>query len=298
MMSEDSRAENYLRHLGAKFRYVNGIDISAFTKGWETRNAGRPVPVREKAVEEYMSRTENGSPMPAPIIWKGPNGYEILDGVQRMVVASIMNMTQINGYLVITDSEDLLEKIRMTANPALQGYNEDPEWTRRQAVERLVIQRHMSAEEVARICGWKASYVRDLAEILDFSFKIRCLGGPNLADNMVRAISTRVTIKEMEAARKPIAEFFNIVAKSKFSAADAEPFLDEFFSPTSNGKHQHGEYIKRLESFKENEEVVVRLTGRKKHRMPIDVRLAREDDECYHRAQGDGDQGESASLHG
>lgn len=273
MFTKDSRTENFLNQIGVSFRYTNALTLSDLSTGWAERNLARPVPVRDEAVMEYATLMESGSAAPAPILAKTESGYDILDGVQRVSAAMLSGFTKLSAYVVESDSDETLTAIRVLANARLQGRAEPLEWTRRRAVEVLVGQKGMSIAEVAKLGGWRQPDIAKIAKALDWGFKIRCIGGPDLPDVMIETIAKHTTQEVITKAPEVMAEFFNALKQSQFSAADAEPFVEEFFRPVA-GKI-HNAYVARLEDFKNEPEVATRLLGRKSASMPLDVSLLR-----------------------
>lgn len=273
MFTKDSRTEVFLTQMGVEFRYTNNVAFSELSTGWDAKNLARPTPKREDAILEYAALMESGSPAPAPILSASPEGYHVLDGVQRLCAAQFGGATKISVYVVMSDSDDMLDSIRLLANLRLQGRQEPPEWTKRRAVEILVVQRHMTPEEVSRLGGWTSADVLRLAQVMDFGFQIRCIGGPQLPDSIVEVVSRCVSKEDLSKYKKPFAEFLETIKEGKFSAADAEPFIREFFAPAT--KPSHDLYKERLESILENPEVETRIKGRRGYSMPVDVRLRR-----------------------
>jgi hypothetical protein len=186
MFTTDSRTENFLTAMGIKYEYCNGLRLpDDFAKGWNTENIGRTVAVREDAVLEYAALMEAGSAAPAPILCKTEDGLRVLDGVQRLSAAELQQTTRISAYVVSTDNEDSLASIRVLANARMQGRAEPAEWTRRRAVEVLVVGRGMSAAEVAKMGGWKTADVKRIADAIELQSRICHIGGPELSDAML-----------------------------------------------------------------------------------------------------------------
>ena len=275
MYTTDNRTETFLTAMGANYQYTNDVQYGDLSPGWKERNLARPMPVRENAVLEYASLMEAGSAAPAPILHKATGGHNVLDGVQRLVAGELRGYKHFSAYLVTCDSDDLLMAIRMLANARLQGHPEPPEWTRRQAVEMLVIQRGLSAAEVAAMGGWQESDVIRLAKVLDWGFKIRCIGGPTLPDNLVNTISEHVTQDELKRAPKPIAEFCNILKQARFSNDDAAPLVADFFQPIHKNSKRHETYQDRLADVVKQPEVQIRLHGRRGPRYELHAELSR-----------------------
>lgn len=274
MFSPDSRTETFLTTMGVSFEYAPSVEFSALKRGWEGHNIARPTPQRQEAILEYALLMEQGSAAPAVILHLTPAGLDVLDGVQRLSAAQVAGASQVAAYLVSCDSDNLLTAIRLLANVRLQGHQEKPEWTRRQAVEHLVIQRGMSCAEVARMGGWREADVRRLSEVMDYGFKLRCLGAPLLPDSLIEAIRKRIPIETVHKAVKPVVDFLDASQRANFSASDLEPHLDAFLAPYA-GHNWHEELTDRLEHFLHTEEVNIRLHGRQGQPMSHDINLRR-----------------------
>lgn len=275
MFTTDTRSETFLTQMGVEYSYSNKVGFAELAGGWNVKNWARPVPIRDEAVMEYASLMEAGSPAPAPILHRTNEGYNVLDGVQRLAAAELNGITKLSAYLVTCDSEDVLMAIRVLANARLQGHPEPPEWSRRHAVEMLVIQRGMSTEEVASMGGWKPSEITRLRTILDWGFKIRCIGGPCLPDNLIETISQHTTQDNLTKAPKPICKFLNTLKQVRFSNSEASPLVEQFFKPISHSSKLHDSYEKRLAEIMDEPEVQVRLHGRQGSAVPRHVLLQR-----------------------
>jgi hypothetical protein len=276
MFTKDSRTENFLTSMGVAFKYSNSVAFSDMAKGWSETNLARPVAKREEAIIEYATLMESGSAAPAPILHGMEHGYDVLDGVQRLAAAELAGYTKLSAYVVECDSDDVLTAIRVLANARLQGRPEPPEWTRRRAVEILVVQKGLSVAEVAKMGGWRPADVEKTSRALDWGFKIRCIGGPQeMSDAMIETISKHTTQEELVREPTLIAEFLTTIKQAQFSASDAEAFVEEFFQPISKASKIHQVYKERLETFKQDPEVVTRTLGRRGTTMRQDVNLRR-----------------------
>ena len=271
MFTKDNRTENFLTQMGVEFSYTNNLSISDLADGWEEVNIARPVPIRDEAVLEYSALMESGSAAPAPIIFEG----EVLDGVQRIAAAQLFGSTKISAYVVKSDSEDVTCAIRVLANARLQGRAEPAEWTRRKAVEVLVVGRGLSAEEVARMGGWKKVDILAIAKAICFSATVQAIGGPAFSDKMLRSIAAHATGEVIAKTPEPIARFFNLLKKASFSAEDAESHIEGFFSPMSKPSKAHLIFTERLSKFETDPEVEARVKGRRGPGLTLDVNLRR-----------------------
>ncbi len=277
MFTTDSRTENFLTSLGVKFEYVNGVRLPEdLANGWNTENIGRPVAIREDAVIEYATLMSAGSAAPAPILWKSESGFRVLDGVQRLSAAELNLTTRISAYIVQTDSVDSVASIRVLANARLQGRAEPAEWTRRRAVEVLVVDRRLSHAEVAQMGGWKVSDIKRIAEAIELQVRITNAGGPELPDAMLSELRPHIQESAvLEQATDPVIGFLNTMKKSRISVSDAMPYIDSFFAGLPKAANPFREYSKRLEELHDDPEIKSRLTGRQSTELPKDVVLLR-----------------------
>jgi hypothetical protein len=277
MFTKDSRTENFLTQMGVEFKYTNSVAFADLSKNWSEHNLARPQPKRDEAIVEYAALMDSGSPAPAPVLHRTRSGLcDVLDGVQRLAAAELMGYTKLAAYIVECDSDEVVTAIRVLANARLQGRPEPPEWTRRRAVEVLVVEKGMSPSEVARMGGWRVADVEKIARVLAWGCKIRSIGGPQeLSDAMTEAIAKHTTQETLAKEPGLIAEFLCVVKQAQFSASDAEPYLENFFKPISKASKAHQVYEERLEEFKQDEEVLVRVLGRRGTVMRHDVNLLR-----------------------
>jgi len=277
MFTTDSRTENFLTSIGVKYKYINGIRIpEEFASGWDTENIGRPIAVREDAVLEYAALMESGSAAPAPILSMTSDGYRVLDGVQRLSASELQQETRVSAYVVESDSEDSLAMIRVLANARMQGRSEPAEWTRRRAVEVLVVQRGMSHVEVANLGGWKPADIRRIADAIEVQELIRLSGGPELPDAMLAELRQHIhDTGILDKATAPVVGFLQGLKKSRISVADASPFIDDFFASLPRSSNPYKVYSDRLQAFNDDPEITARVTGRQHVELPKDVVLLR-----------------------
>lgn len=277
MFTADSRTENFLTSFGVQFKYTNGVLLPEdFIAGWNQENIGRPVAVREDAVVEYAALMEQGSAAPAPILHRTEGGLRVLDGVQRLSAAELNGSTRISAYVVQTESGDMLAAIRVLANARMQGRAEPLEWTRRRAVEVLVVERGLTCPEVARMGGWKAADVQRIADAIELQRRIASVGGPDLPDLMLAELRPYLQGGILEQAAEPVAGFLNTLKQSRLSVADAESYITEFFQPLPKAANPFKTFATRLTQVHEDPEIKSRLTGRQVAAIPRDVVLLRE----------------------
>ncbi len=263
MFITDSRTENFLTSVGAKWHYANELSFDKLASRWDTINLGRSEVKVAGAVEEYGLLMERGSAAPAPILWKpqDSDGFQVLDGVQRLLAEELRKPTSFSAYIADLDSDSMAAKIRVFSNYRLQGgYQESAEWTLEQAIVLLVNKGVLNIEEVAGFGGWSPATVRDKAQIIGLRQSIVGVGGPDrVPDSILRLVSKHAHRGDFAAAPECLADFFNDVKRMRLSAAEAEPHIEEFFSLARSKGKLHGQFKQKLDDFHNDEEVRTRL---------------------------------------
>ena len=262
MFATDDRASRWLDTLGAPWDITSKAMFTEMAPNWDAVNWGRSEVKVESAIREYGGLMDSGSPAPAPILWKNPAGlYEVLDGMQRMLAEERRKPTYFTAYIVKTDSLSLVKKIRVFANLRLQGgHQETAEWTLNRAVELLIGDGDMTALEVAEAGGWAPSVVREKKVVMECARRLASAGGPeNLPDSIVRLIARSSQVKDFKEAPGAIAAVAGDLKKMRMSAADAEPYVEDFFNVKRNGGKLFKAFDKKLKEFREDEYVASRL---------------------------------------
>ena len=280
MFAKDSRAENLLTHEGSKWRYSNNGSYEKLIPNWEQTNLGRSQATIENIVLEYAARTEAGSSAPAPILRPTSKGLEPLDGVQRLAAERLLGTTKFSYYHAEFDSDLIAKKIRIMANHLLAGHPEPAQWTRRQAIDILIIQPGrdgMSVAEVARMGGWPPRDVEEDLVFLNWAFAIRCIGGPQtLNKGVILNIDKAAHMDDLKIATEPIAGFCNDLKRGRFTNGDSGEYIDEFFDVNrKNRKALHTQFTRNLERFREDPDIQARLDGRQPKRLTPEVELLR-----------------------
>lgn len=276
MFTPDTRTETFLTMMGVKWKYSNDLRWKDLKPHWETFNLARPVAVRDKAVEQYAELYKAGSQPPAPILLRTTDWIDVLDGVQRLVMAQLCDATSFSGYCVDCDSPKVVLSIRLLANTRLQGHAEKPEWSRRQAVEKLVVDAGLSEKEVAAMGGWRVSDVATIANNIRWSRQIAKIGGPdNLSDTMLSEVIEAAKGCDLSKASKPISKFLHLLQSSRMSSEDAQPYIESFFAPVTKESKAYDKYTERLASIEDAPEIQARIKGRRGVQLSSDVNLRR-----------------------
>ncbi len=115
MFTTDNRAEKWLDLLGARWRYSNDAKFNDMSPVWDEMNLGRSEVKIAKAIEEYGRKMDLGSAAPAPILWMGPDGLEVLDGLQRCLAIELRKTMSFSASIVETAYTVMMQKIRICA---------------------------------------------------------------------------------------------------------------------------------------------------------------------------------------
>ena len=262
MFTTDSRTEKFLHSIGVKWRYSNSLAFAALTPTWDTTNLGRSQVQIDGAIQEYGSLMDRGSAAPAPILWKNADNYhEVLDGMQRLLAERARKPVAFSAYVVESDSQQMVAKIRVFANYRLQGgYQESSEWTLERGIEILVNGGMMSLEEVADVGGWSLSAVREKKQIIDFRHAVCGVGGPErMTDSILKVVAKHATRDDFASAPVALGHFFNDIARMRLSASEAEPYVEQFFNVARAKANLFSQFATKLSEFRGDEDVAARL---------------------------------------
>ncbi len=276
MFVKDSRVENLLTRFGVSWKWTNNLNFKMLAPNWKLHNKGRSKAIDEDVVLEYAALIQVGSSPPGGIYWKVKHGLEILDGVQRLSAEEYLDATTFSGYVIVTDSEIIALQIRLFANHLLSGHPEQTEFTRRRAIQHLIIEGGMSVNDVARLGGWTKKAVEDDYHSMTALFGLHCIGFEgNLPKGVLIAIAKHSEKEDYKKASQPIAQFCDELRRAKFNNGESETYIKEFFSNIKrNGKETlHDQYNERLQSFHDDPEVQSRLEGRQSSRQKDDIKL-------------------------
>lgn len=276
---KDPRSEDVLRRdFKANFRYIKAFEIEQLRRGWDVANHGRPVAQNEAAIQRYLRKLAQGSVGPPEIVRQTPDGYDPLDGVQRFTSLIRKEIAVCSVYLVDPCPDALALKIRIFANLLFAGHPEPEKWTKKQAVEILIVEQGMSVDEVAEIGGWSRSDILKAHQIATWGFALRCAGGPDdLTDGVLYELSRHGQLEDLSdsGASEPIVEFCKDLKRGKFTNGQAAPFIEEFFGGVNRAKRKrlYDQFNKRLDCFREDPEVQARLQGRKSTELKPEINL-------------------------
>lgn len=148
---EDNRVENWLRLHGVQFEYREGMSLDELCPGWDLVNHGRPdgKPKEEDTIEAYAHCMEGGAIFPAPIIAKRQDGFEVLDGCQRLSSSNLLGQKKFNAYIVKSGQASVRASIRICANSSMNGSKPPAEWTLSKIVDVLFEQHRFSPRDCA-----------------------------------------------------------------------------------------------------------------------------------------------------
>lgn len=295
MFCKDSRAEQVLNRFGLDFKFTNKLTQEMLRPGWAQRNLGRSQALLEDAVNDYGQLMLAGSPAPAPIVSLKPDAlHNVLDGIQRLSAFFVIGGVEAAAYIVTTDSERAERQLRVLANYLLSGYQESVDWTRRNAVEQLVIQDNGTVEELAAITpGWSVTGLRKLEARLRTGFALRQIAPDldRLSEGKVDMVAACIPDPELlKKAGKPISDFMRAV-DTKWDNDEAEEVIFDFFDGVpKKGLHSH--FATKLSKFLADPDVQTRMEGRKPSRQAAGTKLAKHIKSAIRVAQEMVDRGE------
>ena len=276
MFKEDSRTVDYLRHMGAPNGYTNSVLVTQLRNGWWVTNLGRPVAKVDEAILDYGIRMEAGSAAPAPILRLLDDGYEVLDGVQRLLAAIEIGRTEISAYVVTIDSDRLAQRIRVYANLHLQGHQPPADWSRKQIVQIEIIEAEQpaSVKEVAAMTGWGVKEVQEEVTYQTGRLQIISVGGSDVKKKKTCLIMEAVKPHSIVNLAEPIAMLTNTIVAAKYVNGEVESLISDVFEGVSK-KNAYPKIHKRIVEWCESEEVQTRLSGRKGRSNPLPMELRR-----------------------
>ena len=87
-----------------------------------------------------------------------------------------------------------------------------------------------------------------------------------MKDNVLRIIAKHATRDDFAKAPVAIATFCNDIQKMRLTAAEAEPYIEEFYSVSRSKGKLFDQFSEKLKLFRSDEDVIARLNdpGRKR----------------------------------
>lgn len=160
--TEDHRTENWLKQRGVKFEYREQMRFEELTPNWFSINQGRPdsVPKDDSLIEKYAGAMAQGAIFPSPIVAKTPQGYEVLDGCQRLCAADLCGQKLFNAYIIKTENPSIRASVRICANSVLNGTSPSQEWTISKIVDVLYEQYDFGVEDCSQWSGQPAKRIQ------------------------------------------------------------------------------------------------------------------------------------------
>lgn len=274
--AKDSRTENWLANRGIPFHYKTSLRLSSLSTEWQRINHGRPngKPIDDEVVERYASALQDGAVFPAPILAKASDGYQVLDGCQRLAGAEIMDITIFNGYVVDTDDQAKHQEIRICANAVLNGTPPSAEWTVSQIVSVLHEQFRYTASDCSAASGFKTSTIEKEIRARHGKQWMECHGidtSKKPANQRgFQAAFNAILGPKLKAAPKAAVKIVSYCQKLKSNNSEAESLLKEF-ADIRKKKHcdQETQMLSKLHEVAERPEYKARIEmPRKRH--PVD----------------------------
>lgn len=150
--AKSEHVERWLTSVRAAFKYRDTIQISKLIPGWADKN---PCRAGKAIIDEslsYAERMTGGEQAPPAIVVKDAEGYELLDGRQRVFAAQMNGESVFAAYELQSPTPQLRALIGLGANAALNGIRPSQAWLIDQAI-RYKRDFDCTLQEAARIAG-------------------------------------------------------------------------------------------------------------------------------------------------
>ena len=267
MFMTDNRTESFLNQIGVKWTYLDDVRFDQLHSKWRDFNYGRETPVDQDLVLEYAALMEQKSPAPAVIVHRRTDGIEILDGLQRLHAAHMLEVTSFSAYLVNTKSDLKCHMIRIASNGRLNGKAPARAFTLSQAVKMLYFEDGCSISDIQLLLGRQRKAIEEEIAFQSHRHAMQSIGVnvDNLNRGMIVEASKHLDPDDYHRAQKPIAGFFNTLADCRFRNSDSAEYIQEFCEiPKSAQRNRHLKYADNLKSFRSQPQIVRRLEGGRK----------------------------------
>jgi len=150
--AKSEHVERWLTSVRANWKYRDTIQISKVIPGWESKN---PCRAGKAIIDEslsYAERMAGGEQAPPAIVVKDAEGYELLDGRQRVFAAQVNGESVFAAYELLSPSPQLRDLVGLGANTALNGVRPSQAWLVEQAI-KYKRDFDCTIQEAAKIAG-------------------------------------------------------------------------------------------------------------------------------------------------
>lgn len=167
--AQNSMLEGWLQRMGVPFEYKQGLHFDELAKDWNVINHGRPDghPKEEALIVRYADSMQAGAVFPAPVIARKADGYEVLDGCQRLCAADLNGQKIFNAYEVKSPSPAIRESVRICANTVLNGTSPPQEWSIGKVVDVLFEQFRFSVTDCHLWSGFPEKRIQEEVDSRD-----------------------------------------------------------------------------------------------------------------------------------
>lgn len=154
--AKSEHVERWLTSIRANFKYRDTIQISKLAPGWADKNPCRPGKAIIDESLAYAERMASGEQAPPAIVVKEHEGYNLLDGRQRVFAATTQGESVFAAYELISPSPQLVALVGLGANAALNGMRPPQAYLIDQAI-KYKRDFDCTIQEAARIAGVAAA---------------------------------------------------------------------------------------------------------------------------------------------
>jgi hypothetical protein len=268
----DSQSENWLTARGVPFKYVQNVPFSDLVPNWSTINQGRPDGASrdEELIYKYAEAMSSKAMFPAPMIARAADGYEILDGIQRLSAAALNDQHYFNAYIIQSDNPSVRASIRVCSNSVLNGTSPSQDWTISRIVDILYEHHKLSPIECHL---WSGQPVKKIdAEIkaregaywmehngIDISMK------PANQRGFRAAFSVLAPAVQRERVKKPLVTVIKSIQGMRANNDEAIGLLEECLAVKwDQRKDMATQVAEKFEEVMSRPEIKGRLIGKRK----------------------------------
>lgn len=267
--TEDNRTENWLKQRGVKFEYREQVRFEELAPNWFNVNQGRPdsVPKDDSLIEKYASAMDSGAVFPSPIIAKTAQGYEVLDGCQRLCAAELCGQRLLNAYIIKSDNPSIRASIRICANSVLNGTSPSQDWTISKVVDVLYEQYDFSAVDCAQWSGQKTEKIQIEIDSRDAKRWLRVHGidtnvKPANQKGFLACLTRLASMEDRAKLTKEIPALVKQLQDIKANNDEANNFLTQCLDVERKPKVDLASQVRsRINEVMQRPEILARLSG-------------------------------------
>jgi|TARA_R110000868_G_C10901780_1_gene764346 hypothetical protein len=254
--AKSEHVERWLTSVRANFKYRDTIQISKLIPGWADKN---PCRAGKAIIDESMSYAERmagGEQAPPAIVVKDAEGYELLDGRQRVFAATTNGESVFAAYELLNPSPQLRALVGLGANAALNGVRPAQAYLIDQAI-RYKRDFDCTIQEAARIAGVAVATMDSHLNTIIVRDELRHLGiEPQMSNGTLAALRPFLGQKQV------LKETYQALENTEATVSMAERLVSDMRSNPGEGHR-----IKVLDGWLSRPEIIDRLSRKRGRKM-------------------------------